>query len=194
MYKTYYKTILPYCKWASDIFELKIYVREKCEEIRNKYSQLRLTNEQNLEKEYTRGKIYGKAYEITYSEQNCEIKKYENNDLISLERHIKSEFEKILVEIITHFNIKILRRQKGEHLLECYIRTILQYFNIDMDDFDKQKRIIIKMNKNRNKSEHESDNLLREIDSDYIDSIANATCDYADILIQRIYDENRKSK
>lgn len=59
---------------------------------------------------------------------------------------------------------------------------------IDMSEFAQERKDIFLLNTNRNKSEHESDNLLREIDQSYIRHQLNSAYLYMNTLIQRLFD------
>ena len=59
---------------------------------------------------------------------------------------------------------------------------------IDMSEFEQERKDIFLLNTNRNKSEHESDNLLREIDQSYIRHQLNSAYLYMNTLIQRLFD------
>ena len=57
-----------------------------------------------------------------------------------------------------------------------------------MSEFAQERKDIFLLNTNRNKSEHESDNLLREIDQSYIRHQLNSAYLYMNTLIQRLFD------
>lgn len=180
-----YKNINPYNNWYNDINNLKFHIEERCEEIEKKYNLLTINYNTKLKEAYKHGEEYGLIYE-QHNDSTLDIKLRQNNEFISLESEIKSTLEKVLKNIIIHFNLS-LKRQKGKSYLYSYILEIEEKRGIDMSEFSKELKDILILNENRNNSEHISDNLLREIDHQYIKHELNSVYLYMNKLIQKLF-------
>ena len=188
-YSLNYKNHLPYSKWYEDMNSLREHIEERCMEITTKYNQQKEIYMQVLCKEYAKGEDVGKAFEQNYS-PSLEIILKQNEELISLEKEIKSTLEKTLKDII---NKSILSKKKRpyESYINFYIREIEERKEINMSNFSKQKKSIDEMNKKRNDSEHNKDSVLRDINVDYIINTVKDTFDYMNELIKKLYEKNK---
>lgn len=184
-YSTNYKSSAPYCHWYMTICDLKSHIEERCKEITEKHHKQLENYHINLEEAYKNGEEYGMIYE-QHNDLSLDIRLKQNNELISLENEIKSVLEKVLKEIISHFELS-KKRKIDKSYLSSYIQEIEEKKKINMVEFSKEKKDIFLLNTNRNNSEHKSDNLLREIDQTYIQQQLNSVYSYMNALIQKLY-------
>lgn len=189
-YSVNYKTLMPYSIWHEDIHNLKKHIEERCKEITVKYDTNKELYENDLFKEYAKGEDFGKVFE-QHNDPSLDIRQNKNKELISLESEMKSTLEKVLKDIVNGFNLSTKQGKNKESYLFFYIRLIEEGKQIDMSKFDIQKNIISDMIKKRNDSEHNTDNLLRNIDVQYITNVTNAIYDYADALIRELYNKKQ---
>ncbi|CUQ04131.1 hypothetical protein [Parabacteroides distasonis] len=176
----------PYRNWYADINNLKLHIEERCKEIVEKYHEQTVNYDTKLKEAYKDGEECGMIYE-QHNDPTLEIRLKQNNELISLESEMKSTLEKILKNIITYFNLSSQKRKDNSYL-SSYMLEIEENKEIDMSEFAQERKDIFLLNTNRNKSEHESDNLLREIDQSYIRHQLNSAYLYMNTLIQRLFD------
>lgn len=184
MYTISYKTKPPYSKWYFSITDMVTHVKERCNDIEMKFNQKQEAYCIELEKEYARGKEYGLKFEQHADFYEEELNK--TQELISLEGKIKSTCEKILKEIYD----STIKHPKERGCLQLYMNEIERCNHINNSAMKEARKTICLMIKNRNKSEHEQDIALREIDADYIMYLSEAVYKYVDNLLQELYDKH----
>lgn len=184
VYLKSYKNVPPYCMWYSEIYSLKQSVEKRCVEIEQKYKELEEKYKNELAEEYKKGFEFGASFE-QHNDPTLDICKGRNTELISLESNVKSTLEKTLLGIVKDLGLKG-QKLSNESTILFYMRLIEE--KIKMPNMHYEKGIIKNMIKERNKSEHEIDNLLRNIDVKYVHLILNASYHYMDKLIQCLYE------
>lgn len=189
MYATSYKTVRPYFIWYQEIHDMEIHIKERCDEIASKYKLQLDENRKRIKDAYEKGEDEGRAYEQHHDEW-LDIRLKKNRELISLESEIKSTIEKVLKNMMKTFNIAEKKKEKGSYI-SFYMKEIETNRGLDMSNYEKEKKDISILVNNRNKSEHESDNLCREIDEKYILRHLNSVHRYVNSLIKELYN-NRK--
>lgn len=186
MYSMHYKNVAPYCHWYSDICVLKSHIEERGKEITEKYSRQIDDYHTKLREAYKEGDEFGMIYE-QHDDPTLDIRLKQNSEFISLEGEIKSTLEKTLKNIIEYFNLSSKQKENCSCLCS-YMSEIEERKKIDMSEFVQKKNDLSILNINRNKSEHELDNSLREINQTYIQHQVNSAYLYMDALIQKLYD------
>ncbi len=184
-YSLNYKTCMPYSRWHEEICDLKKHIKERCEEIKTKYSTQKELYHKELESEEMKGEDCGNAFE-QHNDPSLDIRLNQNKEFISLEVEINSTLEKILKNIVDEFKFCGTKSHK-ESYFDFYSRLIKNGKQIEISDLKSEKEIITDMRKKRNDSEHNTDSLLRNIDAEYVMKIANAVYDYIDKLVQKLY-------
>lgn len=183
MYTIGYKTKLPYSKWYFSIKDMVAHIKERCSDIEMKFNQKQEAYNIDLEKEYARGQEYGLKFEqhVTFYEEKLN----KTQELISLEGEIKSTCEKILKEIYD----STIDQPKEKGCLQLYMDDIEHCNYINNPVMKKAREAIRLMIVKRNKSEHEQNIALREIDVDNIMQISEAVYNYVDNLLQELYNK-----
>ena len=173
----------PYYTCNEMLFNLNRYVGNRCNEITQSSKERRANYETELQNQYAKGEEFG----LIFEQQNNmleEISKDEAESFISLERRIKSDFEKLLKHIIYCLNLA------DEDVRKNVIRTCMSLIehkkNINMTAYNTQKNDINEMIQNRNNSEHDVDNSIRSINKEYIKRILTSVNQYSEALLNQL--------
>ena len=177
------KVTEPYCTCNEILLNLNRYVENRCNEITQSSRERRANYEIELQNQYAKGQEFG----LIFEQQNNmleEILKDETESFVSLERRIKSDFEKLLKHIVCC--LKLADGDIRKNVIRTCMNLIEHKKNINMTAYNIQKNDINEMIQNRNNSEHNVNNSIRSINKEYVKRILTSVNQYSEGLMNQL--------